>query len=278
MNEYPTSKKTKVIYIVSDGSGETAEKVAHATLLQFVNADVQLKTCARVLSTQDIDELVNQATLDEAFILYTVIHTENREYLRQKATEKGLDSADLIGSLVLKLSHFLQQKPLLVAGLGQRLDEDYFRRVDAIEFSVKNDDGQEPRNLYKADMILVGLSRTSKTPLSIYLAHKGYKVANVPLVKGIVPPQELFKIPQHRIYALIINSQALVAIRQERLKYLGLPQDSLYADADNVEEEIKWVRTLYSQNPHWPVFDVSNRAIEETATAILKIHEQQKNE
>lgn len=278
MNEYSTLKKTKIVYIVSDGSGETAEKVAHATLLQFENADVQLKTYARVLSTSDIDELVNQATMDEAFILYTVIHTENREYLRQKATEKGLDSADLIGSLVLKLSHFLQQKPLLVAGLGQRLDEDYFRRVDAIEFSVKNDDGQEPRNLYKADMVLVGLSRTSKTPLSIYLAHKGYKVANVPLVKGIPPPPELFKIPQHRIYALIINSQALVAIRQERLKYLGLPQDSLYADADNVEEEIKWVYSLYLKNPHWPVFDVSNRAIEETATAILKIHEKQLNE
>lgn len=269
-----SAQKKHVIYVVSDGTGETAEKVARATLLQFADAPVHIRVFSRLLSVSDIEEMLTQGARDHAFILYTLVNPENREFLRLGAQEHGLDSADIIGSLMVKLANYLGQKPRLEPGLGQKLDDDYFRRIEAVEFAVNNDDGQEPRNLAKADIILVGLSRTSKTPVSIYLAHKGVKVANVPLVKNIPPPQELFDISQDKIYALKIGVEALTKIRKARLRHLGLPEGSEYATRESIIEETKWVQTLYAEHPQWPVFEVTNRAIEETASEILKIHAQ----
>jgi regulator of PEP synthase PpsR (kinase-PPPase family) len=227
-----------------------------------------------VLSTSEIEEVLAEARREQAFIFYTLVNPENRELIRQQAQEHGIEAADLIGSLMVKLANYLGQKPLMEPGLGHELDEDYFRRVEAVEFAVKNDDGQEPRNLLKADIVLVGLSRTSKTPLSIYLAHKGWKVANVPLVRPIPPPQELFQIAQEKIFALSIGLDALIKIRRARLRHLGLSETAEYATRDSVAAEIKWVQEFYAQHPHWPVFDVTNRAIEETAAEVLRIHEQ----
>jgi regulator of PEP synthase PpsR (kinase-PPPase family) len=271
-----TSPK-KLIYIVSDGTGETAERVARATVLQFNNAQIDFRVFSRVLSELELREILLQAERDQPFIFYTMVNPEHRELLRALAAERNIDCADLIGSLMMKVANYLGQKPLLEPGLGHQLDEDYFRRVEAVEFAVKNDDGQEPRSLFKADIVLVGLSRTSKTPLSIYLAHKGWKVANVPLVKGIEPPSELYEVPFQKVYALQIGLDALVKIRRARLRHLGLSEGSDYATRDSVADEIRWVQDLYGKHPEWPVFDVTNRAIEETAAEILKVHESRGN-
>ncbi len=155
--------------------------------------------------------------------------------------------------------------------IQHQLDEEYFQRVEAVEFAVKNDDGQAPHNLHRADMVLIGLSRTCKTPLSMYLAHRGLKVANVPLMPEIPPPPELFQIDQEKIYALIIDLNSLVRVRSERLKHLGLPPDAEYAQRENIARELRWCREFYARHPIWPVIDTSGRAVEETAAEMIRI-------
>ncbi len=151
------------------------------------------------------------------------------------------------------------------------MNDDYFRRIEAVEFSVKNDDGQHPRNLAKADIVLVGISRTSKTPLSTYLAQRGYKTANVPIVMGIEPPAELFKVDQSRVFVLRIDDEALFRIRQRRLQSLGMPADTAYGMRDHIREEIAYAQRLYDANPHWPVIDITYKAIEESAAELLAL-------
>ena len=159
-----------------------------------------------------------------------------------------------------------------VPGLLYTLGEEYFRRIEAVEFAVKNDDGAEPRNLPKAEIVLVGISRTSKTPLSTFLAQKGHRVANVPLVLGVEPPDELDEVDDDRVYGLIIRPDSLMRIRQARLTHLGMPQDSSYGARQHIEEEIAYSREIFRAHPNWPIIDVTNRAIEETAADILRLY------
>jgi hypothetical protein len=154
------------------------------------------------------------------------------------------------------------------------MGEDYFRRIEAVEFAVKNDDGAEPRNLPKADLVLVGISRTSKTPLSTYLAQKGLKVANVPLVLGVDPPAELEQVPDSKVYGLVIRPEALEKIRKARLTHLGMPADSSYGTRKHIEEELEYSRAIFRAHPNWPIIDVTSKAIEETAADILRIYKE----
>jgi regulator of PEP synthase PpsR (kinase-PPPase family) len=150
------------------------------------------------------------------------------------------------------------------------LSEEYFRRVEAIEFAVKSDDGKEPRNLRKADLVLAGVSRTSKTPLSTYLAGRGLKVANVPLVLGVPPPVELFEVPPERVVGLTIALEKLLEIRRARLAQLGMPAETNYGLRDHVKSELDYAHEIFRENPGWMVMDVSGRAIEETAAIIME--------
>lgn len=265
------NESSKKVLILADGTGETAEKVSQAALTQFRGIDVSIETFTRVRSKFEIREIMERAEQERAFVVYTVIDEEHRDFIQQLSMELQVEVADLIGGLVLKLSMFFGAQPLNVAGIKQQLDADYFKRIEAVEFAVKSDDGQSPQNLKRADMVLVGLSRTSKTPLSMYLAHKGYKVANVPLVPEIPPPKELFEIDQERIYALIIDLNSLVRVRHQRLRQLGLPPDAEYAARESIARELRWCREFYARHPTWPVVDSSGRAVEETAAEMIRI-------
>ena len=150
------------------------------------------------------------------------------------------------------------------------LSQEYFRRVEAIEFAVKSDDGKEPSNLNKADLVLVGVSRTSKTPLSTYLAGRGLKIANVPLVLGVDPPDELYELPGDRVVGLTIDVDQLMDIRRQRLQQLGMPSDANYGLRGHVKSELEHAHSIFRDNPDWMVVDVTNCAIEETATIILE--------
>ena len=259
------------VYIVADGTGETGEKVVKAALTQFRGVSVSTETFTRVRSKVEIREIVEAASSEGAFIVYTIIDPEHRELLQQYADERLVEAADLIGGLVVRLSTYLGAEPLLTPGIKHQMDAEYFKRIEAVEFAVKSDDGQSLQNLKRADMILVGLSRTSKTPLSMYMAHKGYKVANVPLVPEIPPPAELFEIDQEKVYALIIDLNSLVRVRHQRLKALGLPPDAEYAAREHIARELRWCREFYARNPTWPVVDTSSRAVEETAAEMERI-------
>lgn len=262
---------TRKIFILADGTGETAEKVAQAALTQFRGIDVQTETFTRVRSKFEIREIMERAAKEHAFVVYTVIDPEHREFIQTTAVELQVEVSDLIGGLVLKLGHVFGVPPLFATGIKHQLDEEYFRRIEAVEFAVKSDDGQSLQNLKRADMILIGLSRTSKTPLSMYLAHKGFKVANVPLVPEIPPPKELFELDQERVYALIIDLNSLVRVRHQRLRQLGLPPDAEYAARETIARELRWCREFYARHPTWPVVDTSGRAVEETAAELIRI-------
>jgi hypothetical protein len=261
----------KQVFILADGTGETAGKVCSAALTQFRGIEVETKLYTRVRSKIEIREIMERAAKAGAFVVYTVIDPEHRDHIQRLAEELQVEVADLIGALVARFSGFLNAVPLLTPGIQHQLDEDYFRRVEAVEFAVKNDDGQAPHNLHRADMVLIGLSRTCKTPLSMYLAHKGIRVANVPLVPDIPPPPELFQIDQERVYALIIDLNSLARVRSERLKHLGLPPDAEYAQREHIARELRWCREFYARHPTWPVIDTSGRAVEETAAEMMRI-------
>jgi regulator of PEP synthase PpsR (kinase-PPPase family) len=265
------AESPKPVFILADGTGETAEKVATAALTQFRAIEVNTQMFTRVRSKIEIREVMERAAREHAFVVYTVIDPEHRDYIQTLSQELGVEVADLIGGLVLRLASYLNAKPLFAPGIQHQLDADYFRRIEAVEFAVKSDDGQSLQNLHRADMVLIGLSRTSKTPLSMYLAHKGYKVANLPLVPEIPPPRELFEIDQEKIYALIIDLNSLARVRCERLKQLGLPPDAEYAARENIARELRWCREFYARHPTWPVVDTSGRAVEETAAEMVRI-------
>src|SRR5262245_18726903 len=261
----------RLIFVISDATGETAEKVVRAALLQFSNVPVQLRMYTRVRLEAEMRSIVARAKQVHALVVFTVVSNAHREILRRLCDEANVETVDLIGSLMAKLSGFLGQQPRGVPGLLHTLGDEYFRRIEAVEFTVRNDDGREPRNLPKADLVLVGVSRTSKTPLSTFLAQKGYKVANVPLVLDIPPPKELFELDQDRSYGLTIKAESLLQIRQARLRHLGMPSDTSYGQRDHITQEITFAQALFRQHPAWPVIDITGKAVEETAADILRI-------
>ncbi|UCE82019.1 MAG: kinase/pyrophosphorylase [Deltaproteobacteria bacterium] len=265
--------KKKIIYLVGEGTGETVTKLANAALSQFTPNSTQVRLFTMVEDTARILSILSGARRERAIIAYTIVDAQNRDFLEREAAKRGVEVIDVMGSFIIKLALFLEQKPLGIPGKQHQADASYYRRIEAIEFTVKHDDGQAPHTMNKADLVLVGLSRTSKTPLSSYMAQMGWKVANVPLFPDITPPGEIFTVDQVKIYGLIIEPEALVRVRRERLKYLGLPDHAKYADRDKIEREIRWCRAFYRKHPQWPVVDVSGKAIEETAAKVMQLHQ-----
>jgi regulator of PEP synthase PpsR (kinase-PPPase family) len=269
-----TETQRRPIYVVSDSTGETAERVVRAALLQFPDQRVRVRLFTRVRDQSSVRDVLAKAKEAEAMIVFTLVRPELRDYFFEQARQRQVEVVDVIGSLIHKVAGFLEATPLNIPTAQMSLSEEYFRRVEAIEFAVKSDDGKEPRNLRKADLVLTGVSRTSKTPLSTYLAGRGLKVANVPLVYGVDPPKELYEVPEHRVVALTIDVDLLLEIRKERLKQLGMPVDANYGMREHVKAELDFAHGLFREHPSWMVVNVSNRAIEETATIILEAYKE----
>jgi [pyruvate, water dikinase]-phosphate phosphotransferase / [pyruvate, water dikinase] kinase len=257
------------VYLLSDATGETVEKVARAALTQFKDIDVRLHRVGSVRNQEDILRALDEVSGAPGIIFYTLVNSELAQFVKDKAEERQLEAVDLITPLLYKLAEFLEMRPQKLPGLQYEMNSDYYRRMEAVDFTVKQDDGQEPRNLHKADIVLVGVSRSSKTPLSMYLAHKGYKVANVPLIQGVDPPPELEHVVPERVVGLIIDTQRLVDIRSARLRNLRQSPRGSYADYSQVEEELDFCRKYYRKHPRWLVIDVTNKSVEESAAEIL---------
>ena len=209
---------------------------------------------------------------DSALVAFSIVQPNLRDFLIEEAERRGIKAIDVIGNFIVQLSIFLKEKPLEIPGRQYILDEEYFKRIEAINFSVKHDDGKLPQGMKEADIILVGVSRTGKTPLSTYLANQGWRVANVPVHPDMESPQELFEADQRKVFGMIINVESLVKLREARLKQLGLDSDAKYSDPVQVFSEIEWCENLFKQNPRWRIVDVSNRAIEEVAAAIVNAY------
>lgn len=260
------------VYILSDGTGETASAMVRAGLVQFREKNIQIVRCKNVRTESQLESLIEEVFQKQGCLVYTMVSPEMREKIREKTSEKGLIAVDLLGPLLESLDTYVgghENAP--EAGLLRTVDERYFKRIEAIEFTVKHDDGKLVDGLEKADIILVGISRTSKTPLSIFLSHKGWKVANVPLVLGTEPPKELFEVDQRKIAALTIDHDSLSRIRKKRLEKFGQDPGGEYASLNHIQKEIDFAMGLFKKNKRWPVFDVTDRALEETAAEIVRV-------
>jgi regulator of PEP synthase PpsR (kinase-PPPase family) len=260
-----------VIFAVSDSTGETAEQAVRAAVAQFrPPGDLRTLVFGRVRDEAAARAVVGRARREDALVVYTLVDPQQRARMREIAQENGVTAVDLLSGLILELSRHLGRTPLAVPGLGHQTDDAYFRRIEAVEFAVHNDDGRLPRNLGKAEVVLVGVSRTSKTPLSNYIAHRGLRVANVPIVKDLPIPRELEEVDPRRVFALVIDPVTLANVRRRRMEALGMPPTDAYADLHAIREEMLWARRLFRDHPGWTVVDTTDRAVEETAAAILE--------
>jgi regulator of PEP synthase PpsR (kinase-PPPase family) len=230
---------------------------------------VSLRIFSNLRQPKQLVDVVDKAAAEGALLVYTLVRAEQRDVVHDRASQHGVTAVDLMGPLMARIGMWLGESPVSTPGLLHRMDEEYFNRVEALEFAVKNDDGQLPRNFPKADMVLVGVSRTSKTPVASTLAQRGYKVANLPLVMGIKPPREIDEVDPHRVFGLTIAPEVLHDIRVWRLRYLGVKDDRGYAALDHIREELEDARAIFRAHPEWKVVDVTNRAVEETASEIL---------
>lgn len=256
------------LYVISDSVGETAELVVKAASSQFNMTDFVIKRVPYVEDIATLSEVVSVAKLNNAIIGFTLVKPEMREFLIQEASKNGVEVFDIIGPLIDKIQSSYQLSPRYEPGMARKLDEDYFKKVEAIEFAVKYDDGRDPRGILRADIVLIGVSRTSKTPLSQFLAHKRLKVANVPIVPEVDPPEELFHVSPEKCIGLTISPEKLNDIRKERLKSLGLNDKAIYANIGRIKEELDFFQGIVDKIG-CEVVDVSNRAVEETAGIIL---------
>jgi regulator of PEP synthase PpsR (kinase-PPPase family) len=269
-----TREGRRAIYVISDSTGETGAKVVQAALLQFRHEQVRLRIFSNMRDPQALDETINNAAAEGALVVYTLVNAEQRAAVSNRAAQYGVEAVDLMGSLMSRIGRWLHEMPVSQPGLLHRLDEDYFRRIEALEFTVKNDDGQLPRNFEKADIVIVGVSRTSKTPVSAHLALKGYKVANLPLVLDVKPPPEIDKVDPRRVFALHITPRALHEIRRARVVHLGMEAGGEYADLPHIQRELAWAREIVRAHPGWTTIDVTSRAVEETGSEILSHYTQ----
>lgn len=261
--------KNITIYVLSDSVGETGEQMTNAALSQFNAGNYQIKTFPFIVSKDQIVKIFQEAKEEPSVVVYTLVIEELKNYIIEEGLEYDVPTVDLLTPALRAMEEVLGFKPKGESGLIRKLDENYFKKVEAVEFAVKYDDGKDPRGIKKADICLVGVSRTSKTPLSMYLAHKNYKVANVPLVPEVMPPKELFEKDKRRIIGLVADPYKLNEIRRERLKTLGLDFSANYANVERINLELEYSRDIMKRL-NCKVIDVSSRAIEETAGIILE--------
>jgi regulator of PEP synthase PpsR (kinase-PPPase family) len=257
------------IHLVSDSTGETVGSVARAALAQFDDVEPEEFIWTLVRSTAQLEKVIEGIRENPGAVMYTLVDNGLRDVLKLECAKRGLPCIAVLANVVNELSSYLGEEIHALPGRQHALDEDYFSRVDAINYSLTHDDGQGHWELSDADIILVGVSRTSKSPTCMYLAYKGYKTANVPFVLDCPLPTELEQMTKPLVIGLTINPERLQQIRKTRLQSLNQEHDSNYIDMDYMQREIAESRKLF-QKHKWPVIDVTRRSVEETAATILQ--------
>lgn len=245
--------------------------VARAAASQFNAGRADIRRVPYVNDPHEIPEIVEEASNSTSIIAYTLVRPELRKVLVNEARRYGITTVDIMTPMMDALEKLMQRRPRLEPGLVRKVDEEYFRKVEAIEFAVKYDDGKDPRGILRADLVVIGVSRTSKTPLCMYLAHKRIRAANVPLVPEVAPPEEIFQLPPHKLIGLVIKPQHLNEIRRERLKTLGLTANADYASMERIMKELEYAEGVMKK-AGCSIIDVTSKAVEETASRVLEIY------
>lgn len=245
--------------------------MSRAAACQFNYSGVEYKRIPYVNSINYLYEVLDKIDPANSLLVYTLVIDEVREALVQYAAKRGLMTVDVLKPMLDALEEITGDMPKGKPGLVRELDDNYFKKIEAVEFAVKYDDGKDPRGVLYADLVLLGVSRTSKTPLCMYLAHRGIKAANIPLVPEVKVSEEVFRIPRHKIIGLTIKPQVLHEIRKERLKALGLAGDADYASLERILAELDYAEAVMKK-VGCPIIDVSRKAVEETASKVLQIY------
>ncbi len=264
-------KKTLKVIIISDGTGETATGMTRAAMSQFQDREIFLTRYKNIRTQEQIDAIFKEAAIHHDIVAYTIVSVELRNYISELSRKEYVRSIDLLGPLLNQFANAFEAEPTYHPGLLHEVNDEYYRKVAAVEFTLNHDDGRNLETLLEADIILIGISRTSKTPLSIYLSLEGLKVVNIPLILGMTIPEQLSQIDQRKIFALTIDPSELYRIRKNRLDRLGVATDGDYADMEKINEEIEWAHNIFNDNKRWPIFNVTGKALEETAAEILKL-------
>lgn len=259
------------LHMLSDSTGETLENIAKAALAQFDGVEVIKHFWPMVRSETHLNRILTEVTENPGLVIFTLVNRDIREKLEKECRHLGLPSVAALDTVTDALSNMLGQEAKARPGRQHILDSAYFDRVEAIQFTIAHDDGIGAENWEAADIVLAGVSRTSKTPTSIYLANRGYKTANIPIVPESPPPDSLFHLKNPLVVGLITSADRLVQIRRNRLLSLNQVPETDYVDSEKVKAETQYARRMFADNG-WPVIDVTRRSIEESAAAIINFY------
>jgi regulator of PEP synthase PpsR (kinase-PPPase family) len=255
-----------VVYAVSDASGATAERVVQSALVQFEEAPATVVRRGRVRTVRALRAVVREAARGHSIIVHTLVSNELRRVMLAECRSHGIDAVDLMGPVLDHLATHMSLKPQEKPGLFKQLVEARSREIEAVHFAFRHDDGQDPKGLSQAEVVLVGASRTMKTPTALYLAYRGWFAANVPIVPGIPLPQELLAVPARRVVCLIMSPSRLRELRLARATYLGTPAEA-YTALPRVREEIRHSQHLAVKHRWWKI-DVTSKSVEEVAREV----------
>jgi len=264
------------LHLVSDSTGETLEMIAKAALAQFDTPEVVHHFWPMVRSRQHLDRIVPSLVDSPGLVLFTLVNPDTRARLEEHCRQIGLPAVPVLDSVTAALEVQLGEEAHGRPGRQHLMDEAYFGRVDAIHYTIAHDDGIGWEDWEEADIVLAGVSRSSKTPTSIYLANRGYKVANIPLVIESPPPKVLFGLRHPMVVGLTTAPERLVQVRRNRLLSLNEATETSYVDDERVREEVQFARRMFADNG-WPVIDVTRRSIEETASAVIRFMQERKD-
>ncbi|MEO0244438.1 MAG: pyruvate, water dikinase regulatory protein [candidate division WOR-3 bacterium] len=262
--------RERYIFIISDSSGLTCETVVKAALTQFNTTNVYIKKYSQVRTVEELRNIMDEAASVTGVVAYTFVIPELRKEIIALSLQLGVPIIDILGPVLSRLQDLLELSPLSIPGLFRHLNQDYYERIECINFAVKHDDGRSLKDIDQADLVLLGVSRTSKTPISIYLAYRGIKTANVPVVYGRPLPEEVLKLPSAKVIGLTVDPERLRDIRLVRAQRLKMSNDDPYISLDEIKKEVNYALSLFRQN-NYTILDVSSRSIEESATAIMEI-------
>jgi regulator of PEP synthase PpsR (kinase-PPPase family) len=259
------------VFVLSDGTGDTGGAAVRAAMIQF-RESWKLRVFRDARTISEVRRVLEEAEQADALVVFSLVEGEIVEFLLRDAEQRGVTVVDLLGPLIMKVAQRLHVEPKHQPGLLHGFSDDYFQRVEAVEFAVRHDDGANLSTLHEADIVLTGVSRTSKTPLSMYLAQRGYKAGNVPLVPGVDAPKELLELNPRRVFGLTVDPGTLLSVRTARLRSMRAPSTTTYTDPDEVMLELEKARKLCRMKG-WRVIDVSGRAVEENASRVIEAYE-----
>ena len=256
------------VFIASDGTARTAGQALKAALIQFEDTKVETHIRPKVRNKKQVREIIKEAHRVNGLVVHTVVSKKLRDFILEEGRLHDVDTIDLMGPLLAQLSHHFSDSPSEKPGVFHKLNKAYFQRIEAVEFTFRHDDGQRVEELKKSDIVLLGVSRTFKTPVSIYLAYRGWKVANVPIILDMELPGVVFEVPPERVFCLTTFPEHLADLRIIRATHLG-GSTGEYATLSYIKRELEFARRTYAKEPKWSMVDVTNKPVEEISSEIL---------